>query len=152
MRKGLFILFGMALVLSTGVAQADDKEDVIAARDAVIAAWNAGDVDAIQKHYAPGYTRYGQGGNLLRGAWGWAGMKTWFESGGKVAISQVRHRDVQVYGNTAIVTGYYRLNVTRPDGTSRTNTRRTTGVWVKQNGQWKAVHSHFSLLTPTQSE
>ena len=37
------------LVLSTGVAQADDKEDVIAAVDAVLAAWAAGDVDAIQK-------------------------------------------------------------------------------------------------------
>ena len=152
MRKGLFILFGMALVLSTGVAQADDKEDVLAARAAAIAAWNAGDVDAIQKHYAPDFTRYGDRGNLLSGAWGWAGLKTWFESGGKVTVSQVRHTDVQVYGNTAIVTGYSRLNITRPDGTSRSNTGRNTGVWVKQNGQWKAVHQHASLLTPTQSE
>ena len=152
MRKGMFIFFVMALVLSTGVAQADDKEDVMAARDAAIAAWNAGDVDAIQGHYAPDFTRYGAGGNLLGGAWNWAGLKDWFERGAKVAISRIRHREAKVYGNTAVLTRYSRLTVTQPDGTSRTTTRRSTGVWVKQNGQWKSVHGHSSLLTPTQPE
>ena len=150
MRKCLSILFGVALVLCAGVAQAGDVEDVIVARDAVIAAWNAGDVDAIQKHYAPGYTNYGDRGNLLSGVWGWASLKDWFERGAKVAVSRVHNTEVQVYGNTAVMTYYARVVVTQPDGESRTATRRITDVWVKQNGQWK-VHSHFSLLTPTQS-
>ena len=152
MRKGLFIFSVMALVLSTGVAQADDLEDVMAAGDAVIAAWNAGDVDAIQKHYEPDFTRYDNSGNLLSGAWNWAGLKKWFESGAKVAISRRRHGEVRVYGNTAILTGYARLNVTQPDGASRITTGRGTSVLVKQGGQWKYVHHHASLLTPRQPE
>ena len=151
MRKGLFISV-MALVLTTGVAQADDKEDVIAAVDAIIAAWNAGEVDAIQKHYTPDYTRYNQGGDLLSGAWDWADLKESFESGLKVALSGPRHTEVRVYGNTAVYTGYVRLTLTLPDGAPRTTTRRSTSVLVKQSGQWKSVHLHASLLTPRQSE
>ena len=151
MRKGLFIFSVGALVLSTGVAQADDKEDVLAAVDALIAAWHAGDVDAAQKHYAPDFNRYGSSGNLLSG-WDWAGMKEWFESGVKVAISPLRHSEVRVYGNTAILTYYGAVTITQPDDTSRTTTRRVTGIWVKQGGQWKKVHHHASRLTPRQPE
>ena len=152
MRKGLFIFSVMALVLTTGVAQADDKEDVIAAVDAVIAAWNAGDVDAIQKYYAPDFTRFGQGGDLLRVAWDWADLKESFESGLKVALSPPRHTEVRVYGNTAVYTGYTRLTLTLPEGAPRTTTRRGTSVLVKQGGQWKSVHFHASRLTPPQPE
>ena len=150
MRKGLFISI-MALVLSTGVAQADDKEDVIATVDAVIAAWNAGDVDAIQKHYAPDLKVFGGAGNVLH-VWDYAGVKELFESGGKIAISPPRHREVRVYGNTAIYTCYLTIKFTPPDGASKTTTSRLTTVWVKGGDQWKEVHRHASLLTPQQSQ
>ena len=148
MRKGLFFFTVLALVLSTGLAQAGDKEDVMAATDGVIAAWNAGDVDAIQKYYAPDFTQYDNGGNLLIGSWDWAELKQWFESGGKVAISPSRHREVQVYNNTAVMTDYPTITLTQSDGTAKTTTRRHTGVWVKQSGKWIAVHNHASLLMP----
>ena len=151
MRKGLFIFSVMALVLTTGVAQADDKEDVIAAVDAVIAAWNAGDVDAVQKHYAPDLTFFSSAGNLLED-WNYADVKEWFESGVKVAISPPRHREVKVYGNTAIYTCYLTITITPPDDASSTTTRRLTTVWVKGGNQWKEVHRHGSLLTPPQAE
>ena len=148
MRKGIFFLTVLALALSTCLAHAGDKEDVMAATDSVIAAWNAGDVDAIQKYYASDYTQYSDDGNLLKGAWGWVGLGQFFESGGKVTISPSRHREVKVYGNAAVLTNYATLTVTQPDGTATTTTHRNTIVWVKQSGQWKAVHSHASLLTP----
>jgi len=150
MRKGLFFFTVLALVLSTGLAQAGDKEDIIAATDGVIAAWHASDVDAIQKHYASDFTQYGVDGNLLRGGWDWVGLGQWFESGGKVTTSPLRHPEVKVYGNTAVLTTYGTITVTQPDGTATTTTHRNTIVWVKQSGQWKAVHSHASLLTPQQ--
>jgi uncharacterized protein (TIGR02246 family) len=149
MRKGIFFLTVLALALSTGLAQAGDKEDIMAARDGAIAAWNAGDVEAIQKYYAPELTRFSEDGNLLSGAWPWAALKQqFFESGGKVLISPPRHAEVKVYGNTAIMTSYSELTVTEPDGTSETTTRRNTLVWVKQSGKWKVVHLHSSPLMP----
>ena len=150
MRKGLFISV-MAIVLSTGVAQADDKKDVIAAVDAALAAWNAGDVDAVQKHYAPDFTRYNPEGDLLS-AWDWAWIKEFFESGGKVVLSPPRHIEVKVYGNTAIYTCYLTVTLTPPDEASRTTTQRLTTVWVKGGKQWQEVHQHASLLTPRQPE
>jgi uncharacterized protein (TIGR02246 family) len=141
----------MAFVLCVGVARADERDEILEAVDAVAVAWNAGDVDAIQEHYAPDFTRYSSGGDSLGGVWNWAGMRRWFESGAKTAVS-VDDPQATVYGNTAIVTAYKTVTITRPDSTSETTTRRATTVWVKLEGQWKEVHSHTSLLMPQQTE
>ena len=54
---------------------------------------------------------------------------------------QLRHIQVRVYGNTALSTSYVVGSSTSPDGTtSRVNMRRTT-VLIKEDGQWKEVHT-----------
>ena len=148
MRKGLFFFTVLALVLSAGLAQAGDKEDVMAATNGVIAAWNASDVDAVQKFYAPDFTRFRNDGNLLEGAPDWTQLPQFFEAGGKVVASPLRHAEVKVYGNTAVITGYMISTLTEPGGIPQTMTRRVTIVWVKKSDQWKAIHRHSSPLTP----
>ena len=58
------------------------------------------------------------------------------------------HSDVKVYGDTAILTEYHTRHITPPGGTLVSMTLRATIIFVKQKGQWKGVHGHFSHLTP----
>ncbi|MEC4679823.1 MAG: nuclear transport factor 2 family protein, partial [Nitrospirota bacterium] len=59
---------------------------------------------------------------------------------------QLRHPEVEVYGNVAVVTGYTVGTITSPDGTTRQVANRRTVVLIKQGDQWKAVHGHSSPL------
>ena len=146
-----FVLALLVTISMTSISFAGDKEDVAAASDALSTAWSGTDVDVIARHYAPGYTRYSpDGGLLIPGGWQWEGLAAWFESGGKVLVAPARHRDIAMFGSTAIVTQYGTVTVTQPDGTAVTRTARNTGVWVKQGNTWKAAHGHASRLTPLQ--
>jgi len=57
---------------------------------------------------------------------------------------QLRHPEVEVYGNVAVVTGYTVGTITSPDGTARPIANRRTVVLIKQGGQWKIAHRHLS--------
>ena len=59
---------------------------------------------------------------------------------------EVRHIEVKVYGNAAVLTGYLTGTNTAPDGTVNQLRQQRTGVWIKQGGQWKVVHRHGSPL------
>ena len=59
---------------------------------------------------------------------------------------QLRHLNVKVYGNVAVVTGYVVGTETSPDGTTEEVANRRTAVLVKQGGQWKEAHIHISPL------
>lgn len=145
------VLALLVTISMTSASFAGDKEDVAAASDALSAAWNGTDANAIARHYAPGYTRYSQdGGLLIPGGWQWEGLAAWFESGGKVLVAPARHRDISVIGSTAIITQYGTVTVTQPDGTAQTRTTRNSAVWVKMGSTWKAAHGHASQLTPIQ--
>jgi hypothetical protein len=73
-----------------------------------------------------------------------------YDSGWKLNLV-IRHLDVKVYGNAAVVTAYVDGPVTY-GGTTLRGTRRETQVWIKQSGQWKRVHLHQSQLEPAPRE
>jgi ketosteroid isomerase-like protein len=154
MLRSFRVLLALFVSLCTvSVALAGDKEDVIARADATIAAWNGTDAEAIRQHYAVDFTRFATNGDLLsQGGWSWDELAQQFQNGLKVTVSPTTHREVKVYGNTAVSTSYITVSVTQPDGDTQITTRRLTSVFTKQDGTWKAVHEHASRLTPTQSE
>ena len=61
---------------------------------------------------------------------------------------QMRNFDIKVYGDTAITT-YYSVGLVQRPGSSTSErwNLRTTGVWIKQTGEWMLVHRHESPLT-----
>ncbi len=65
-------------------------------------------------------------------------------AGDAAAYVQLRHPEVEVYGNVAVVTGYTVGTITSPDGTARPIANRRTVVLIKQGGQWKIAHRHLS--------
>ena len=114
---------------------ADDVEDVKAAEDNYYAAMNSGDARAwAQSRLSEESTRFGPGGALLE-VFGSLeeqeqNRKAEFDAGLKYNL-RARHRDIRVYGNTAVVTLY-------GVGTVGNNTQvnnRITRVWGKQGGQ-----------------
>jgi ketosteroid isomerase-like protein len=124
---------------------------VIAIDEARRAAWNRSDAEAIRQHYAVDFTRYPASGDLLsQGGWSWDELAQQFQNG--LTVSPSTHREVEVFGNTAVSTSYITVSVSFPDIDTQITTRRLTSVFAKQDGTWKAVHEHASRLTPTQSE
>ncbi|MCZ6770203.1 MAG: nuclear transport factor 2 family protein, partial [Acidobacteria bacterium] len=65
------------------------------------------------------------------------------DAGVKINV-QSRHVEVSLYGNTAVSTRYGVGTVTQPNGTVVQLNNRITAVLIKQGGQWKVVHQHFS--------
>ena len=128
---------------------AGDKEDVLAAVDAIKAAWMIGDIDAAQKRFSAEFESFEADGSLLSPL-DFEGSKVAFAAGLKFNV-QSAHSDVTVYGDAAILTEYHTRQVTPPGGTLVSMTLRGTIVFVKQKGQWKAAHAHVSHLTPTSS-
>ena len=131
-------------MFATTVAMADDVEDVKAAFLDFYASLSSGDVDGYIQHFsASGATAFETEGGLLS-------TSTLEElrrnrqagaSAGNNPNVQLRHMEVRVYGNTAVLTGYR---------VSPNDVARYTNVWVKEGATWKRVHRHASLLRTPQ--
>ncbi len=137
--KALATLFVIGMFLTT-VAMADDVDDVKAAFLDFYASLRSGDVDGYMQYFsAPGATAFETEGGLLS-------TSTLEElrrnrqagaSAGNNPNVRLRHMEVRVYGNTAVLTGY-RVSPNDPSVAWYTN------VWVKQGTTWKRVHRHAS--------
>ena len=150
MRKLQYILFVIPLLLFVGLAHAGDQEDAAATMDAMRAAWMRGDIDAAKKYFSPEFEKFEHDGSLLSPL-DFEAAKAAFAAGLKFNV-QSAHSDVTVYGDAAILTEYHTRQVTPPGGTLVSMTLRATLVMVKQKGQWKGAHVHFSHLTPKNPE
>ena len=139
----LMVLVG-GLVL-TAVAAADDAADIKAAQRAQFAAYNASDADSVAQYVLPEQSRFVGNGSLLTVGFNENDLKASFDAGVKYN-RQFRHLDVKVYGNAAVVTGYWMGTITFPDGITVNGPVRHSAVWIKQGGQWKLAHRHNSPL------
>lgn len=136
-------------IVSTRSPNGADRAAEAEVKDAlmdIIAGFNSGSVDQIERRLAPQHNRFqGEGGFLtsfidaseLRGA---------FQSGFKLNL-QVHNLETAVYGSNAVSTFFIGGTVTPPNGTSRTDGPwRSSFFWSKQEGAWKLVHSHQSAM------
>lgn len=143
-------LFVTGMFLATP-ARADDVDDVKAAEDNYYAAMNSGDARAwAQSRLSEESTRFGPGGELLEVFGSFEEQvqkrKAAINAGLKYNL-RARHRDIRVYGNTAVVTLYGAGTVTLAGGNNAQVNNRITRVWGKKDNQWKMVHAHLSPLT-----
>ncbi len=149
--KALTTLFVIGM-FATAVAVADDVDDVKAAMQRYFAALNTGDADAFIQSRMPGSSVFAEGGLLERSGSAQEqknGFQAAVDAGQKLNL-QIRNFEVKVYGNTAVTTCYVVGTVTPPGGTTERTAVQRTGVWIKQGGQWKEVHSHRSDLRLSQ--
>ena len=71
------------------------------------------------------------------------GLQAVFDAG-IVLDNYLRHLQVRIYGDAAVVTGYITGTETNPDGSVVQTMNRRTAVLIRQGGEWKEVHSHAS--------
>ncbi len=154
--KGLMVtLFVVGMVLTTP-ALADDVEDVKAAVHefyVLLNSTDAADAEAYTQLYAARNTIFAAGGGLLGRTTSLEGRKESFErrlrGGLRNNYNQPRHSEVEVYGGMfAVETSYTTGSSTSPKGTIMPHRNRATRVWMKQDGQWKIVHQHYSPMQP----
>lgn len=129
---------------SPGAGDTQSEGEVREAVADLVAGYNSGNVEQIERRLAPQRNGFqGEGGPLrdivnldeLRGAFG-SGVRLKFE---------MRDLDVAVYGDAALATGFFGGAVSRPNGRSSADGPwRASLVWNRQGGVWKLVHSHLS--------
>jgi ketosteroid isomerase-like protein len=155
MKNLMLTLFVASMVLATP-ALADDAEDVKAAVHefyVLLNSTDAADAEAYTQLYAARNTIFAAGGGLLGRTTSLEGRKESFErrirAGLRNNYNQPRHSEVEVYGNMfAVETSYTTGSSTSPQGTIIPHRNRATRIWVKQGGQWKIVHQHYSPMQP----
>ncbi len=147
--KALTTLLVVGMFLTT-VVMADDVDDVKAAVQSYFDAINSGNAAAMVQRRMPEYSVFA-GGGLISRSHSLEEQRNNFQAtvdAGQKRNLQVRHIEVKIYGNAAVVTGYLTGTNTTPDGTVNQQLQQRTGVWIKQSGQWKEVHRHAAQLLP----
>lgn len=152
MKRLIATLSVMGMFLTT-TALADDADDVKAAAHQYYVALNAGDADAYGQLNAAESSIFAAGGGLLSRHLSLEARKQSFQAtvdgGLKRNYNQPKHSEVRVYGNMfAIETSYTTGSSTSPSGTITRHRNRATRIWIKQDGQWKIAHQHYSPMQP----
>src|SRR5687768_11192378 len=125
-----------------GAAEAEVKAAVMD----IIAGFNSGNVDQIERRLAPQQNRFQGEGGFLTSFIDGAELRGAFQAGFKVKF-EVHNLEAAVYGDSAIATFFMSGTVTPPNGAPRIEGPwRSSFVWNKQDGLWKLVHSHQSAM------
>ncbi|MFQ5798316.1 MAG: nuclear transport factor 2 family protein [Bacteroidota bacterium] len=148
MKRLVAIVFVGGMVLTT-VAEGGDVDDIKAATLEHFATLNAGDAADHVRHHLAVHSGFPPDGGLLDRSDSRKdqenSLQADFDAGLKTNL-QLRHLEVKVYGNTAVVTGYVVGTVTSADGTTQQVTTRRSAVLIKEGGQWMEAHVHSSPL------
>ncbi len=122
------------------------EAEVKAAVMDIVAGYNSGNVDQIERRLAPQQNRFRGEGGLLSSFVDAPELRQAFQAGFKVNM-QVHNLEVAVYGNSAVATFFAGTTITPANGPPRTEGPwRCSYFWNKQDGAWKLVHAHQSPL------
>jgi CubicO group peptidase (beta-lactamase class C family) len=130
----------------TGVEQAAEAEVKAALMD-IIAGYNSGNVDQIERRLAPLQNSFPGEGGFLTSFINAAELRSAFQAGFKLKV-EVHNLETAVYGDSALATFFMSVAITPPNGAPRTEGPwRNSFVWNKQDGTWKLVHAHQSAMS-----
>ena len=141
---GAAVAFG-ARAHSTGAAEVE-QETVVALERAALDRWGKGDPKGFLEIYAPEITYFDAG--VERRVDGHSAMTEYllpFTGKIKVARYEMIGTKVQRHGDVAVLTYNLRSEVIQADGGQATVRWNSTSVYFCRDGQWKTVHSHWSL-------
>jgi uncharacterized protein (TIGR02246 family) len=136
----------LALLACSAAAWADAVEDVEAATNQWIAAFNRKDAKGMVALYAQDAVFFGTSSPVLRDKpeLVWDYFKSLPTLGDAVVTLGEHH--VQVFGKLAINTGYYTRSFMQQDGKTVNNPARFSFVYEKRDGKWMIVNHHSSAL------
>jgi CubicO group peptidase (beta-lactamase class C family) len=122
------------------------EDEVKAALTSLLAGFSAGNVDQIEKYFAPELNSFPRDGGLLTAFADLARLRGWYRTGLKLTFD-IHDLEAAVYGNTALTTCIINGTTSFPgDPLRKEGPWRASYIWNKQSGAWKLVHAHESLL------
>jgi ketosteroid isomerase-like protein len=148
---GFFVLaLGAAVAIcaqapAIGAADAD-TDTIVSLERAALDRWGKGDPNGFLEIYAPEITYFDVA--VERRVDGHAAMKEYLlPLTGKIKVSsyEMIGTKVQRHGEVAVLTYNLRSEAVKPDGNPVTVRWNSTSVYAQTAGQWKVVHSHWSL-------
>ncbi len=140
-------------MVMTSVATAQDVDAIKQATLEHFATLTAGNAAAHVAHHMPAVSSFDADGGLLSEAESREAQHMVLQAdldGGLRLNLELRHLNVNVYGDAAVVTGYVVGTVTLSDGSTLPVNDRRTAVLIRHGGEWKEVHTHTSNLTTSQ--
>jgi len=134
----------LTLVLSAAVF-AGDVEDVTASNNKLIELFNQGNYDAYAEGIHPDIEAFTGVTTpvLFKGKDNWMAFINGLRETLKTTYTQ-ENESVRVYGNTAVINGYFDFTVFTKDGQVLSQGGRSTMVLVKEDGKWLGYSFHFS--------
>ncbi len=145
--------FIFAAILTTGLligAPLGAQEDELkAAVEGAIAAWNSQDAAGFCEYWDVNYQGFNWTGGLMAvyPSCDPATMQPQFDAGYVPAVT-IRHLTVRIHENSAAVACYFDGTITMGPETVYMGPFRFTSAWVRSAGGWKMVQFHFSPLDP----
>lgn len=118
------------------------KKEVLAVNESVGLAIRSGDTQALGKILSDTFVYTNQTGELL----GKAQMLANIQSGKLTTVAQ-HYSDIRLhmYGDTIVMTGISTTSLVY-QGKPSDGPRRFTRIYIKQNGQWRLVAQHVTLV------
>jgi ketosteroid isomerase-like protein len=157
----LFVFMLASVAAAVGpIAHGQSAGTVTPAQEAAIEAgirelsmqWSAAilkkDATILERIWAPDFVDIAPSGERFTKADGIAALKT---GKGQPTLSELTSIDVRVYGGgtVAVDIGDYHEAGKDKDGAPYDRRSRFTNVWVLEDGAWRCVSAHASVLEPT---
>jgi len=136
--------------LLSGLAHADDRADVLAANQAVSAAFSTLDIKTFDPLWAhdndvtiihPVSKAVLVGWEAVRKSWAEGTLTRYKE----ISVS-MDNPNITVTNNVALVVGIEKVRGTRVNGDAAEFSALTTNVFEKRDGRWLIVHHHASRM------
>jgi len=142
---------GLAACATTYAAQNAnaDRDSIIATERGALDRWGKGEPQGFLDIYAPEITYFDpMQERRLDGID--AMKKLLLPLTGKIKVDRYEMigTKVQQYGDTAVLSYNLNSHATAPDGKPRVVRWNSTVVYVRQDGRWRSVHSHWSYIRP----
>ena len=131
---------------SPNTAAQPAEAEVKAAVMDIVAGFNSGNVDQVERRLAPQQNRFPAEGGLLTSFIDAAQIRGALQAGFKLKF-EVHNLEAAVYGDSALTTFFMNGTITAPNEPPRVQGPwRSSYFWNKQAGVWKLVHAHQSPL------
>ena len=132
--------------LASSSQSADDKATILEVVQAMWTATEQGNLDDYLEHIHQDYSLFGESDVYLH-----KGKDTErrdiadFLNRGKVIRTFMHQPEITVRGDTAWLT-YYWSDAGMSAGERYTSRGKSTRIFVKENGKWLCIHSHFTAV------
>ncbi len=152
MRRILIAMTIITLLVVPQFALAGDADDLKAAYEKLVNAWNTGDGDTIASMIYPGAVNMGAGEPFPSlapmkdtKAQVAQSMKMTFDSVDFIRLTPY-NLQYRVVGNTGIIWGFFTSNY-KPKGQPATTSHvRVTATYIKLDGNWFCLSNHMSAI------